>query len=443
MNRTASNHLRLLFLGFYLLVCGIAFAQKASKELKDFVDKPFVKTAQVGICVYDANTDKYIQQYQSDKYFIPASNTKLFSLYAGLKYIGDSLIGIRYLERDSAILLLPAGDPTLLHPDYSRQPVIDFLKSKKKPIYVTSPNWQEQALGRGWSWDDYNDEYMVERSPLPVYGNIIKWEQAQQSDGSFNSFSSPEVNWKVNFNSDSSSKKFFVKRDWCANIFQITQGTEKTAEQDVPFVTNGLGSAIELLKDTVGKNIFILPTQSIIPNSKFTVLRSQPVDSIFRPMMFRSDNFFAEQTLLMASNERLGLMNDQEMIDTLLNTDLKDLPQKPVWVDGSGLSHYNLFSPEDFIFLLKKLKYEFGLERMKRILPTGGQGTLGNRYKQDSGYVFAKTGSLSGVITFSGYLITKKNHLLLFSILVNNNNGGEREIRDAIQQYIGELRARF
>ena len=331
----------------------------------------------------------------------------------------------------------------MLHPDYAKQPVIDFLKRKKKNIYITAPNWNEDSWGKGWSWDDYNDEYMVERSPLPVYGNIIKWVQTLQSDSSFSAYSIPEVNWKVNFNIDSSTKKFLVKRNLTENIFQVTEGNEKYIAQDVPFVTNGLASAVELMKDTVSKNIFILPTQQSIPNSQFTVLRSQPADSIYRPMMFRSDNFFAEQTLLMAANERLGTMNDQQMIDTLLSSDLKDLPQKPSWVDGSGLSRYNLFSPQDFVFLLRKMKDEFGLERMKRILPSGGQGTLGNRYKQLNGYLFAKTGSLSGVIAFSGYLITPKNHLLLFSILVNNNNGGGALIRNATERFVTGLHSKY
>ena len=60
-------------------------------------------------------------------------------------------------------------------------------------------------------------------------------------------------------------------------------------------------------------------------------------------------------------------MNDEKIIDTLLKTDFKDLPQKPRWVDGSGLSRYNLFTPQDFVAILNKMKNEFGMERIKVI----------------------------------------------------------------------------
>ena len=141
---------------------------------------------------------------------------------------------------------------------------------------------------------------------------------------------------------------------------------------------------------------------------------SQPTDSLLKPMMHRSDNFFAEQSLLMVSNERLHYMNDEKIIDTLLKTDFKDLPQKPRWVDGSGLSRYNLFTPQDFVAILNKMKNEFGMERIKVIFPTGGEGTISSYYKADSGYIYGKTGTLSGVVAFSGFLYTKKGSCLFF-----------------------------
>jgi D-alanyl-D-alanine carboxypeptidase/D-alanyl-D-alanine-endopeptidase (penicillin-binding protein 4) len=407
-------------------------SQTANKEILQQQD---LRSAHVGISVFDVAANSFLYNYQGEKYFVPASNTKLFSLYAGMKYLGDSLIGIRYFENDTSIMILPTGDPTLLHRDFIIQPVIDFLQKKKKNIYITDENWKETGLGSGWSWDDYNDDYSVERSPLPVYGNFIQWAQTKDAKGSFTSFSIPDINWKVDF-ADSTGKYFFVKRDLSENVFIITQGTEEYKQQDVPFVTNGLRSAIELLKDTVSKNIFLSHSPLATNHTPLVILHSQPTDSLFKPMMYRSDNFFAEQTLLMAGNELLGFMNDKKIIDTLLKTDLKDLSQKPVWVDGSGLSRYNLFSPQDFISLLIKMKNEFGLERLKKILPTGGAGTLGYYYKQDSAHIYAKTGSMSGVICLSGYLITQKDRLLVFSVLVNNYTGSGSVMRKAIAKFL-------
>jgi serine-type D-Ala-D-Ala carboxypeptidase/endopeptidase (penicillin-binding protein 4) len=435
----------------------------------DLLQQPGLLSAQVGVCLYDPATSTYLYNYQGDKYFIPASNTKLFSLYAGLKYLGDSLPGVWYRETDTALFVVPCGDPTLLHPAFSSQPVVELLKKAGRNIYLIDDNWQDRASGRGWAWDDYNDDYAAERSPLPVYGNVIRWVQEgkkatapdAQFDASPSFYSIPEVNWDVRFTTDTTKKAFSVQRDLNNNVFNITEGREKYKEQDVPFITDGASSAALLLKDTIGRSISIrhqLPASFMqqpqlaagpsdpggLLSSRlfgFRLLRSQPTDSLFRPMMHNSDNFFAEQTLMMVSDQRLGVMNDARIIDTLLKSDLKDLPQKPNWVDGSGLSRNDLFTPQDFVWLLNKMKNEFGLERMKVILPTGGTGTLGNYYKQDSGYIFAKTGSLSGVVALSGYLVTKKDHVLIFSILVNNHN--DPAVRRQIETLIHVIRDRY
>jgi D-alanyl-D-alanine carboxypeptidase/D-alanyl-D-alanine-endopeptidase (penicillin-binding protein 4) len=157
-------------------------------------------------------------------------------------------------------------------------------------------------------------------------------------------------------------------------------------------------------------------------------------------MMHNSDNFFAEQTLLMVGNEGWGTMNDAHTIDYLLKNDLDSLPQKPSWVDGSGLSRNDLFTPQDFVWILNKLQQKFGLPRMESILPTGGTGTLASYYRQDSTFIYAKTGSLSGVAALSGYLITKKGHLLIFSILVNNYTGSGVAVRRRMEKLIHRIR---
>jgi D-alanyl-D-alanine carboxypeptidase/D-alanyl-D-alanine-endopeptidase (penicillin-binding protein 4) len=404
--------------------------------------QPGLLPAQVGICLFDPGTSTYLYNLQGDKYFIPASNTKLFSLYAGLKHLGDSLVGLRYRVTDTAVFLQPTGDPTLLHPSFPDQPVIRWLQATRRNLYLTEGNWQDRAFGRGWAWDDYNDDYMPERSAFPVYGNLIRWVQDTTS-GSF--YSIPEVDWKVRFSPDSSKQGFSVRRDVHDNVFVITEGKGRIRQQDVPFITEGVVSAAALLKDTVGRAVGVRKDwpRNSAPAGMMAgpgVLHSRPVDSMFRPMMYNSDNFFAEQTLLMVGNEWLGKMNDGRIIDTLLNGDLKGLPQRPIWVDGSGLSRNDLFTPQDFVWLLNKMSQEFGLARLKNILPTGGTGTLSSYYKADSGYIFAKTGSLSGVVALSGYLITKKDRLLLFSILINNYTGSGVTVRRQMEQWIHHVR---
>jgi len=437
-------------------------AQSPSPDpvLRKMLDSKDLKSALVGVYVYDDSSKKEIADFQSDKYFVPASNTKLFSLYAGMKFLGDSLKGIGWLENDTALFLWPTGDPSLLHPDYQSQPVVDFMKRTSKKIYLLDQGWQETPWGTGWAWDDYNEDYTIERSQFPVYGNFIRWNQQNspfRSNAAFGQTatvsSSPEISWKVRFNPDSLPKTFLVQRLMDSNVFVIRLGYETNVIQDVPFITDNMNSAAELLKDTIGRPVKIFnvksathPDLNIMPGwlmsspGHYHFLNSRPADSVFIPMMYRSDNFFAEQTLLMVSRQQLGIMKDEIIIDTLLRGVLADLPQKPSWVDGSGLSRFNLFTPRDFVFLLTKFKNEFGMERMKAILPTGGKGTLKNYYRADSGYVFAKTGSLNGVLCLSGYIYTTKNHLLEFSILVNNHNGSGSAIRREIVGYVEYLR---
>lgn len=435
--------------GYCILVTACSTTRYISKSVKKSVlnRQPF-HAAHVGISIFDAGSARYLYNYQADKYFVPASNTKIFTLYAALKNLGDSLPGLRYEETADTFFIYPTADPTLLHPDFKKQPVIERLQKVTKPIVLVNSTWEEEAFGSGWAWDDYNGNYMPERSPLPVYGNVIKWIQVMQNnaqaelEGRIQTFvfSEPEVNWKVRFKEDRENKLFSVQRKKDDNYFEVSQGTESYREQSVPFVTNGILSALELLKDTIQKEIIVHPSTR---TAKPETISSQPTDSLLASMMYRSDNFFAEQVLLMASDEKLGVMNDAGIIDTLLKSDLKELPQQPTWVDGSGLSRYNLFTPQSFVWILNKMKNEFGMERLKTIFPGGGQGTLANYYKNDSGYIFAKTGTLTGQVALSGYLITRKNKLLIFSCLVNNHKSSAAEIRKSVESFLSGIRRKL
>lgn len=415
-----------------------------SKQLKKSADtnllnQPGLQNAHIGIAVYDVAAEKYWYRYNSNKYFIPASNTKIFTCYAGIKYLGDSLAGIKYANTANGIVLQPTGDPTLLHADFKTQPIIQFLQNTTAPLFISAANWKEDALGFGWAWDDYNSSYMAERSPLPVYGNLVNWIQdidTAAENISASIYSNPEVNWKVKFNS-TSQPRFNVERKRDENVYIITEGKEPHKELAVPFLTNTLDAALELLPDTIGKAITI--TEETISPAAFKTIYSQPTDSLLKPMMHSSDNFFAEQVLLMVAAKQLGYMNTAAIIDSLLKTDLKELPQQPRWADGSGLSRYNLFTPEDFVWLLQKIKNNYSWQRITQIFATGNQGTLTNYYKENTGKVFLKTGTLSGQVALSGYIITNKNKILLVSVLVNNHQTSATKVRRAVEKFIQHI----
>jgi len=424
------------FLILFLTSCSIQ--QKISKSAKQVINDSSLLAAHVGISIYEPASGKYWYNYQGDKYFVPASNTKLPTCYAAMKYLGDSLIGLRYSIEDSFLLFKGTGDPTLLHPDFKNQKVISFLKNETRRLVITEAKFNDSRWGSGWSIGDITESYAPERNEIPVYGNILKIFKKGDSIMSIPKLNTSQIqvsypiNWRINFERTSLNE----------NIFTAAQSNRDFVSQEIPFVTGNYMSALVLLIDTLKKEI-LLPQQPDDEGKRWFKLKSQPTDSLLKPMMHRSDNFFAEQSLLMVSNERLGVMSDAKIIDTLLKTDLKDLPQKPRWVDGSGLSRYNLFTPQDFVVILNKMKNEFGMERIKVILPTGGTGTISNYYRADSNFIFGKTGTLSGVVAFSGFLYTKKGKLLIFSTLVNNHQASSTAVRRAVEKFIQGIREKY
>lgn len=395
-----------------------------------------INTGLIGISIYEPSTDKYWYNYNSEKYFIPASNTKLFTLYAGLKYLGDSLTGLHYIENDTSIIFEGTGDPTLLHPDFTSQKVFDFLHTTNKKISITDHIWQFTPYGHGWAWDDYNERYMAERSEMPAFGGVVKINlfnnRLKAYPNEENIFLFPLI--------DSLHGKFTLQRGRNDNFINIYPAKDSFFETTIPLANVERGNR-SILQNAFRKDIG-LSSLAHLP-SGYKIIKTQATDSLFKIMMHRSDNFFAEQTLLMVSNERLGYMNDEAVIDTLLNSDLKAIPQNPRWVDGCGLSRYNLFSPKSFVYLLNKMQKEFGLERLKNILPTGGEGTLQNYYTHDSLYIYAKTGSLSNNAALSGYLITKKGKLLIFSILTNNFQGKATVVRRSVERFLEGIRNQY
>lgn len=401
-----------------------------------------LQTAHVGIYIYEPATAKTWYDYQGDHYFVPASNTKIPTCYAAMKYLGDSITQFKVWDTADLIYIQPCGDPTFLHKDFPNQPFFNELKQTNKKLGYAMLNKNDiTSWGSGWSWDDYQEAYLAERSEMPIYGNVIRFERVGNSVQAIPPIMKAPYMDEPMIQLMGRGEKFTVIRNQDENKFRFTESSTVFKGREIPFKNSNNGyTALTFLCDTLKRDMrdIIWGTNKSVPPTR--VIHSVATDSLLKPMMHHSDNFFAEQCLLMASNQLLGYMDDGKIIDTILKTDFKDLPQKPRWADGSGLSRYNLFSPRDFVAILGKMKDEFGMERIKDVFETGGEGTISSYYKTEAGFIYAKTGTLSGVVAFSGFLYTKQDKLLIFSTLVNNHTGSATEVRRAVEKFLQWVR---
>ena len=121
----------------FLVPCSIFILASCSvtKQIAKQADEILLKdsaisTGHTGISIYEPATGKYWYNYNATKYFIPASNTKLFTLYAGMKYLGDSLVGARLFIDHTNITVYPSGDPSFLNREFQFQPLVNQLDRK-------------------------------------------------------------------------------------------------------------------------------------------------------------------------------------------------------------------------------------------------------------------------------------------------------------------------
>ncbi|SKA16768.1 D-alanyl-D-alanine carboxypeptidase / D-alanyl-D-alanine-endopeptidase (penicillin-binding protein 4) [Chitinophaga eiseniae] len=418
-----------------LLLSAISLSLQASAQTaaiskwasRSLLHQQPLEQAHVGISIYEPATGKYWYQYQDDKFFTPASNTKIFALYAGLKLLGDSLPAARYYENDTAVFVKGMADPSFLHPDYTFQPLLQLLQQTAKQIYLVPANNLNKRYGPGWSWADYADDYQPELTEWPMYGNVVRIYHHGDTSKIM-----PAL-YDLETTEDRTITKISTERDERNNLFflKYNPAYKEVSTTEVPFITGTEQELRQRLQDTLHKRIGL----AVAPQpASFQLLKSIPADSLFTPMMHRSDNFFAEQTLMMASASLWDTISTKKMISWLLEGDLKDLPHAPQWVDGSGLSRYNLITPRDFVSVLNKMYAQYPQRRLWDIFATGGKGTLRNYYQQQ--FVHAKTGTLNGVVGLSGYLVTKKNKTLIFSVLVNNHQDTATSVRRAVERLL-------
>ncbi len=394
-----------------------------------------------GFALYDQDQKKMIFAENESKYFTPASNTKLFTFYTSLQMLGDSIPGLRYTERNDSLIFWGTGDPSFLHSTLKSIKVYNLLKQSSKKLFFADNNYQGNFYGEGWPYGDYNAYYQPEINALPLQDNVAEFSV----DASGNLQVKP-VYFQSRLVMDSTfhPKNYTIKRALFENKFMYPAGTIPSGfKQKIPWKTSS-DLTLALLQDTLKKEVKLLKLD--MPENAKT-LYSISTDSVYKYMLLPSDNFIAEQLLLVCSSKLGRNLSTQAAIDFSKKNYLKDLPDEPQWADGSGLSRQNLFTPRTMVALLQKIQTKVNNDqKLHRLLPAGGvSGTLKNAYKTDKGnpFVWGKTGSLSNVYNQSGYLVTRKGRKLLFSYMNNNFTQPTAVIRSEMARIITEIHNRF
>jgi D-alanyl-D-alanine carboxypeptidase/D-alanyl-D-alanine-endopeptidase (penicillin-binding protein 4) len=166
-------------------------------------------------------------------------------------------------------------------------------------------------------------------------------------------------------------------------------------------------------------------------------------------MNLESDNLSAENLLKTVAAERDTAAGSTEaglkIEENLLVSMGIDTVNFCIY-DGSGMSGYNLINPEALVTLLDRMSKEKALFPLfLKSLPTGGySGTLQHRMRKTAaeGKVFAKTGTITGSSTLSGYVQAAGGEVLAFSIMMENYLGSSQPYR-ALQDSIAVMMAKF
>ena len=383
-----------------------------------------------GIHIESIDDGKIIYQQLADHRFIPASNVKILTLFAALEVLDQKMPSFQYHSQRDTLWIWGTGDPGFLYnkvdQDFS---LASFLQnSLQKTILFSQSNFTDDRFGAGWAWDDYFYEFQVEKSPFPIYGNRVTFEN--QSGRHLKVFPNYFTN---NSKEDSTLKRGKIIREENNNQFSIaTDLYTKKFSSARPFYHQP-GLIAQLLSDTLNQTIELDSSYRKLPKNSIVVERNLS-DDLYKEMMQESDNFIAEQLLLAIGGKLTGTLNTRQTIHQLEKTVFRQIKNDIRWVDGSGLSRYNLLSPTSIVWVLKRLSKKMDKERLLDIFPAGGaSGSLKNWFgDQDQPYVFAKTGSLSGVYCLSGYLVTKKGKLLVISFMHNNFLGSAQKYKEAM-----------
>jgi D-alanyl-D-alanine carboxypeptidase/D-alanyl-D-alanine-endopeptidase (penicillin-binding protein 4) len=440
---------------------------------------------QWGLLIADAETGETLYQQNAAKYFVPASNMKLFTTALALDKLGPQFRFHTTLESTGVVspegelsadlVLVGRGDPNLSNrkfpfnlkeefdgpPERGLAELADALVAKgvKKmsgDVIGDDSYFPRERYPNGWEIDDMVWEYGAAISALVVNDNTatVTLTPGQLAGDAVQVVVSPRtqdflVNNQVSTSAVNVKADLTLTREPGAHLV-VVRGTlpEKSAprklvlaiEEPALHAATLLKALLEQRGVEIGGGVRARHDAILAEGITPTVLAehvSIPLGDSVKLVNKISQNLHTE-VLLRTAVRQAGTWNSFDDVTKFavdFYAQVGIAPQDMIQTDGSGLSRHDMVTPRAMLTLLRYAQTRPWFESFFASLPVAGvDGTLEERMKNTpaAGRVHAKTGSVEHVRTMSGFADTAGGRRLAFSFMSNNEFGKKHETTDAM-----------
>ncbi len=430
---------------FALFINAAAFCAPINPVVKAIDNTELGRNSVVSIAVRDLKTGDTVFSRRPNIFLNPASSLKVFTMASALDSLGEKyhFETILYIDDDKNVYLKLGADPLLTSSD------LDTLaKSLKqaycgriKNFYIDDTIIDKVPYPDGWTVDDYWPN-APKISPYIVDGNIVSVnfsiskngkgvEIFQNNDYRFSFINELEIGAVTNIIPS-------LNYGETSGIVSLTGTVSKDIVKDFPVLDTARFFTVKLRKalDDNGISYSKPFYQKRVPdNVKRIASFRRPIKEVLLYVLKTSNNFATEVTFKVAGGSWFDKVKAAENAsDTLKNVKKGSFEAAKLMFfeyyknaglktdkinlkDASGVSRYNTLSTswmsEALVFLDKN-------STIKNYMITSGEGTLSRRMRDLTGNLKAKTGTIFGVSSLTGYLKSLNGADYAFSIIIQN-----------------------
>ncbi|WP_431801646.1 D-alanyl-D-alanine carboxypeptidase/D-alanyl-D-alanine endopeptidase [Halobacillus andaensis] len=452
-----------------------------SDQIDEIVSDERLDGALAGVSVRSADNGEVIYEHDGDVRLKPASNMKLLTGAAALETLGEDYTfttevfadgNIKGKKLHGDLYIKGEGDPTLMQEDFEAfaQSVKENGIQEIKGDLVADDTWYDDIrLSEDISWNDETNYTASQISALTVSPNedydagtvIVDAYPAETEGDPAEVQVTPENDYveivnKTVTTASSQSRDISIEREHGTNQI-IVEGEiplEGSRSRSWVAVSEPTGLALNLFHKALAEEEIKVKGEERAgektPEAADSLAskESMPLKELFIPFMKLSNNGHAEVLI----KEMGKVVHGEGSWDKGLEAVEEFLEGNDVNADemrlrdGSGMSHVNMVPANEISQLLYQVQDKEWFSAYLNSLPVAGVsdrfvgGTLRNRMGNTAAEdnVQAKTGSLTGVNSLSGYVTTKDGEKLIFTILLNNYLGAAQSIGDEVAVALAE-----